>query len=201
MATAFPPIHTHSTTRVSTAHARDLLSTYLTQSLTSSSLHPNALLTESGPTNPSGTHTGLIIHNLQRIEAGLRGENLGADIEIGKKKKEEGLEEVVLVDEATGGADAVVPGGPSVGKVPGGGEVELAQEEWQDRSEFEREQEDVQGEIGDRDPATGKDAVCGVPRVGRGDKAERKKRKEERRKKEKKEREESRRKKREGGAV
>lgn len=200
MATAFPPIHTHSSTRVSTAHAQNLLATYLTQSLTTSSHHPNALLTESGATNPSGAHTGLIIHNLERIEAGLRGENLGADLEIGRKKKNEGWEEVVLLDEATGGADAVVPGGPSVGKVPGGGDAEVAQEEWQDRSEFEREQEDVEGEIGDRDPATGKEGVGAVPKVERGDKAERKRKKEERRKKEKKEREELRRREREAEA-
>lgn len=212
MATALPPIHTrNSGTRVSTAHAQHLLSTYLTQTLTDPALQPNALLTESGPSNASGSHTGLIIHNLQRIAAGLRGENLGADLEIGKKKRQEkegGWQEedaVMMKDEATGETEGVVPDdGPSVGKVPGGGDGVASEDDWQDRSEFEREQEIVEGEVGDREPntapataaAAGKEGAGGVPKVERGDKAERKRKKAERRTKEKKEREQKRRKER-----
>ena len=80
MADSFPPHNHHATKRISSSEALTLLSDYLHQAITDPSLHPNALLTENGPIAPStGSATGLILHNLERLEAGLRGEHLAAE--------------------------------------------------------------------------------------------------------------------------
>ena len=73
---AYPPHVHHSTECITPAGALSLLSAYLTAATKDASLHPSALLTENGPTTPSsGTqNTGLVFHNLKRVEAGLRGE-------------------------------------------------------------------------------------------------------------------------------
>ncbi len=137
MTTAYPPHRFHSSTSIPPTHALTLLSAYLSATATDPSLHPNALHTDNGPIAPSaGANTGLVLHNLRRVEAGLRGEQLGPDL------KGQGDE---------GGADegGTVVGMPSEGELSGQKDVEM--DGWQDKEEYEREQYVVQGDIGERD--------------------------------------------------
>ena len=82
----FPPHRHHTSQRIVPSKALSLLSDYLAAASTDASLHPNALLTEAGPITPaSGTHEmGLVLHNLKRVEAGLKGERLAADLTMGE---------------------------------------------------------------------------------------------------------------------
>ncbi|KAL9126055.1 MAG: hypothetical protein Q9217_004833 [Psora testacea] len=149
MTTAFPPHVQHSSTRIPPSTALGLLSTYLSNAATDASLHPNALLTEDGPITPStGNNTGLVLHNLKRLEAGLRGEHLAADLTF-KKFGGEGLPGLLNPD--------VVPGRGNRDTRQGGGE-ELGMD-WQDLEDFEREQELVQGEVGARSNAVADEGV------------------------------------------
>lgn len=177
---AYPPHHHHSTERLTSSRALALLTSYLEATSTEAWLHPNALLTPNGPTTPAtgAQNMGLVLHNLKRVEAGLRGEQLGADLSFDKYGGH-GLPELMPTADAF--HDSTING---VGGVPvssnGGGE------EWQDKTEFEREQEVVQGEIGERDNAVdqGRDARS-EPTVEAtrttADKEKRKKRKKQRR--------------------
>ena len=138
---------------------------------------------------------GLVLHNLKRLEAGLRGEYLAADL-LFKKFGGEGLPR--LMEDS---ADEVV------GKGDAGVRREMGEEnmDWQDLGEFEREQEVVQGgevgarsnvlaDEGVREQEKGTEKVQRV-RAGRIDKEMRKKAKKERRLQEKRETEARRRKK------
>lgn len=185
MTTAYPPTVHHSSIRVSTPEALSLLSAYLEATTTDPSLHPSAHLTENGPVAPSSGHnTGLVLHNLRRVEAGLRGENLGEDLTF-QKYGGDGLPEL-MPDGVVEGAGEDVHQGSSYDE-QGGLEMES---EWQDKAEFERQQEVVQGDIGKRDNAVDggfEEDGAVVPRVkatwGPEDKEARKKAKRERLKK------------------
>ena len=144
---------------MSQSHALSLLSAYLAAATKETYLHPNALLTESGPITPSlGAHTmGVVLHNLKRVEAGLRGQQLGADLTF-REYGGEGLPDMFVTSKGlprlpSDGLD----GAPnaSVGGRASGGDVEGNGVEWQDKTEFDREQEVTQGEIGERDNAVG----------------------------------------------
>lgn len=141
-----------------------------------------------------------MLHNLRRVEAGLKGENLGAGAEVAFRG---GLLE-------GGGADAerrsrtslpnvgvgegIIAAGAGTGSGLEGGE----EDEWQDREEFEREQVVVGGgalgekgiEVERRDREVNE---VEVPRVKEtkttGDKEERKKRKKEKKLKARREKE------------
>lgn len=135
MATANPPLRKHTTRRIPRSAALNLISSYLLASKTNPSLHPDALLTESGPL--ASYTDGLTLHNLRRIEAGLRGDNLGADLTFSK-----------FGGQGLPNLQARAPGPISGTGRRGGanGEKGTAGEEgWQDREEFEREQEVVVG--------------------------------------------------------
>ncbi|KAF1982346.1 hypothetical protein K402DRAFT_340513 [Aulographum hederae CBS 113979] len=80
---AHPPHRVHKNRKpLSQTAAHALLSTYLTRADTLPYLHPDALLAPSGPTYAaaSGPMGGIILHNLRRVEAGLRGEVLKPEI-------------------------------------------------------------------------------------------------------------------------
>ena len=181
MATCYPPIHHHSTKRVSASTALSLLSKYLDSAASDPSLHPNALLTENGPITPSsGANSGLVLHNLKRVEAGLKGEHLGADLML-EEYGGEGL---------LGMSDGHAVAGAS--EIPVGGLQDEGQQlegDWQDKEEFEREQDIVQGEIGKRDNAVEGKRTPKVKVANGGghelDKEARKRLKKEKRKKEK----------------
>ncbi len=180
MTTAYPPAVHHSSIPISTTEALSLLSAYLEATTTDPSLHPSAHLTEHGPIAPaSGPNTGLVLHNLRRVEAGLRGENLGEDLTF-QKYGGDGLPELMPTGIAEDAGDHIY-------EEQGGVEMEG---EWQDKAEFERQQEVVQGDVGKRDNAAdgGFEAEGGdVPRViatwGSKDREARKKAKKERTKK------------------
>ena len=135
---AYPPMRHHESQRISPSHAQQLLSEFLEATTMDPSLHPNALLTENGPVVVSSGSVGLVLHNLKRVEAGLRGEHLAADLTF-KDFGGEGLPALTRgkihhsgkeTEESKGRAD----------KAPAQG--------WQDKAEYEREQEVAQGELG-----------------------------------------------------
>lgn len=147
MATAFPPFRLHSTERVSPSHALRLVSAYLEAATTDPSLHPNALLTENGPVTPaSGAVTGLVLHNLKRIEAGLKGEYLAPDLDL------DGFEVEALPDSVAQEGGITSLSDPNQAR-RGVQEVSNLDMDWQDKDEFEREQEIIQGDVGSRNNA------------------------------------------------
>ncbi|KAL8874476.1 MAG: hypothetical protein Q9174_000169 [Haloplaca sp. 1 TL-2023] len=184
---AFPPMIHHSSQQISTGQAQKLLASFLQRTTTDTSLHPNAHLTPHGPVNPSGDGSiGIVLHNLKRIESGLRGENLGADVSFQNFRGE-------------GVPDNVAANGDRALKQDRQPEQEFA-DDWQDKDEYEREQGSEQGEVGSRNNAVGKenqtslvDVSEEIPVVRRTitaqDKEERKRKKKARRKQEMKNRE------------
>ena len=185
MTAAYPPAVHHSSTHISTSEALSLLSSYLEATTTDPSLHPSAHLTEQGPVAPpSGSNTGLVLHNLRRVEAGLWGENLGEDLTF-RKYGGNGLPELMPNGVAEDASEYV----RRDASYKDNGNVDM-EGEWQDKAEFERQQEVVQGDIGNRDnTADGgfEEEGSSVPRVittwGPEDKAAKKKAKKERIKK------------------
>ncbi|KAL8713497.1 MAG: hypothetical protein Q9220_002359 [cf. Caloplaca sp. 1 TL-2023] len=136
---AYPPIRHHSSRPIDSSQAQRFLAEFLEQAATDHSLHPNALLTDHGPVNPTSTSTGLVLHNLERIEAGLRGEHLAADLSF-KIFGGEGLP--TLTDtKARNHTD------DEAGIEETGPDLEM---DWQDKEEYEREQTVDQGEVGTR---------------------------------------------------
>ena len=148
-----PPSRHQVTRQVSPSKALSVISNYLLAAGTDASRHPNALFTKAGMTTPSsGTHQfGLVLHNLKRVEASLRGERLIADLILDSNGEVEshGLQlgaQGLLHDSRNSFA----------GNTEG----------WQEKAEFEREQDIHQGEIGGRDNAAGAHADwIGAPNV------------------------------------
>lgn len=145
MAACYPPIHHNRTEHITTSAALSSLSAYLEATTTDPSLHPNALLTEGGPTTQSlGANVGLVLHNLKRVEAGLKGEHLGADLTF-ENFGGQGLPDLMGEDAIAGATEK------PIGEMERQGQT--LEGEWQEKEEFERQQEMVQGEIGERDNA------------------------------------------------
>ncbi|KAM3076002.1 hypothetical protein ACMFMF_005347 [Clarireedia jacksonii] len=126
---AFPPHKSVPSIPVSQDIALKYLQDYL--SLTSSTpyLLPNAKLEPTGPTTGS-SHSSVTLHNLQRVEAGLRGEWLAPTLE---------LEEGQGVEVAKGMDDGTQQGSGQ------GDHMDV--DGWQDREEFQRQQEIDDGEL------------------------------------------------------
>lgn len=188
--TSLPPTRHHSTRPVSPTTVLALLSTYIANAAEDPSLQPNALLTERGPiSSSSGSSTGLTIHNLKRVEAGLKGEHLGADLSFAKFGGE-GLPDLQMGGQEGRERDGEVNGVLRVGDGDERDEKrEAGQDGWQDMQAYEREQEITEGEVGARH--TGVQDGGAVPRVKEStsvhDKEDRKRKKTERRKKERRE--------------
>lgn len=182
---AHPPHHTHSSKRIAPSHALSILSSYLEAASAKAFYHPDAILTANGPITPAtgAQNMGLVLHNLKRVEAGLKGEQLGADLDY-EQYGGQGLPGLMPIPNGK-------PNGLADGIEGASGNANAADEGWQDKMEFDRQQDIVQGEIGDRDNAVGerRDAQS-VPMVAptqsTGDKEERKRRKAERRLQERK---------------
>ncbi|KAH9860634.1 hypothetical protein J1614_011965 [Plenodomus biglobosus] len=134
-----PPSRHISSTPVSPAAASAMLATYLLNSEAHAHLHPDALITPTGVTFSShgGPAGGVVLHNLRRVAAGLRGEYLEPE-GTPEPEGEEGGDVVA-------GAD----GGAWKGKDKGKGKKNAP--EWQD-AEVVAQQENglVVGEVGDR---------------------------------------------------
>ena len=73
-----PPARHISSAPISQHAASSMLDTYLRNSESHPHLHPDAIITPSGVTASShgGAHGGVVMHNLRRVAAGLRGEYL-----------------------------------------------------------------------------------------------------------------------------
>jgi len=139
---AFPPHRSTDALPVSQEVALQFLSTYLTASKTSPHLLPNARLEPSGPTSGS-SNSSVTIHNLQRVEAGLRGEWLAPVLEINEPiKVTEGMDDGTNTGAAAAEAESegwmdldqyqreqsiegVEAGSPGAGVVPGDGDSDL----------------------------------------------------------------------------
>lgn len=78
---AFPPIRTQEGIDVSTDTALAYLSAYLESSKTQPHLLPNARLEASGPMSGS-SKSSVTLHNLHRVEAGLKGEWLAPVLDL-----------------------------------------------------------------------------------------------------------------------
>ncbi|KAL8701419.1 MAG: hypothetical protein Q9224_000517 [Gallowayella concinna] len=132
----------HSSQRILPSRALELLAAFLEATTTDTSLHPNALLTEDGPINASSGSTGLVLHNLKRVEAGLRGEHLAADLTF-KDYGGEGLPSLMSHGISTSGVENDRANGMD----------QHAHLDWQDKEEYEREQAIEHGELGSRNTA------------------------------------------------
>ena len=217
----FPPTITHSTTRISPSTALTHLSDYLARSATDLSLLPNAQLTESGPAvGSSSAQGGVVIHNLRRVEAGLKGEYLaatvGADAEAAvtdsvgvkvhaevatvqqpsspTKKRKRQIEDDMLTSRPpkASGQTLLSQSNPAASQQDFG-----AKNGWQDKSEYEQSQNIEQGELGQRDNAVVRDDTTQPPTINTAteevSKEERRRRKKDRHLEEKRAREAKRR--------
>lgn len=126
---AFPPHKSIPSIPVSQTIALKYLQDYLSLTSNTPYLLPNAKLEPTGPTVGS-SHSSITIHNLQRVEAGLRGEWLAPTLELEEKQ---GVEVAKGMDDGT---------------QQGSGDGDQMQVEgWQDIAEFQREQSVEYGEI------------------------------------------------------
>ncbi|KAH6711263.1 hypothetical protein DL95DRAFT_53054 [Leptodontidium sp. 2 PMI_412] len=132
---AFPPQRSVASIPVSQDIALKYLSAYLEAAKTSSHLLPNARLEPSGPTAGSST-SNITIHNLERVEAGLRGEWLAPtlDLEEGNVPIAEGMDDGTNKEQQNAEAEG-----------------------WMDLDQYQREQSIEGGEVGDRVPGAAQD--------------------------------------------
>lgn len=133
-----PPHRLISSKPVSTADASTMLQTYISHSEAHPHLHPDALITPTGVTFSShgGPTGGVVMHNLRRIAAGLRGEYLEPE-PTPEPETEEGAE-----------GEKAWNGKKGKAKKTTFTDVEV---EWQDKEAYEREQGEVEiGDIGER---------------------------------------------------
>lgn len=134
-----PPSRHISSTSISVAAASQMLDTYLRNSELHPHLHPDALITPTGVTFSShgGPTGGVVMHNLRRVAAGLRGEYLEPE------PTPEPEEEQIAEEFGSGGR------GGKKDKRKRSAAVDV--EGWQDKEEYEREEGGIEiGEIGDR---------------------------------------------------
>ena len=132
---AFPPHRSIPSIPVPPETALKYLSAYLEAAKTSPHLLPNARLEPSGPTAGS-SNSSVTIYNLQRVEAGLRGEWLAPSLDV---------EDNVGVTQ--GMDDGMNNGQGDRMQVDG----------WQSLDEYQLEQEEVEGDIAPRETGIGQE--------------------------------------------
>lgn len=178
MATSFHPSRSLPSRPISPASALGHLQTYLEATQNTTYLHPNAKLTISGPSAELSS-SSLTLHNLRRVEAGLRGEWLAPSLELSTSGEKDRPNKKTRFGEEGDVMDVDMDGEAGMN-----GDSE---EVWQDKEEFEREQDIVEGEVGPRETGVGQVGNIVVPvQVGTVDKEARKREKKERLKAEKK---------------
>jgi len=140
------------------------IQSYLDLSRTSHHLHPDCNFDENGPTLAGhSAYGGLVLHQLRRVEAGLRGERLGGEVllENGEVIAVENGEDLPEGDDVR--LDALI-NGVRVEEAQGGDgdgdvdvDLELDVEEWQTKNVQEQMGEQaggiLEGEVGERNPA------------------------------------------------
>lgn len=144
-----PPTRLHGPgRRLTSAEAQKFVADFLARAETDPALHPDSILTESGPQFATPGTTGLVLNSLKRFEAGLRGVHLAAeeDEELPATAVKAGVGQVVGTEEVYTGLEERVKKGLREGKEVGGVEVEEDAGEgmWQEKDEYEREQEVVE---------------------------------------------------------
>jgi hypothetical protein len=163
---AFPPVRSLRSIPITTADALQRLQSYLEATKSNPALLPNATLQVDGPKAQSESASNLVIHNLKRVEAGLRGDWLEPSLEL----EAEGM---------AGFESFPVTGNGLEGRYDDAGEG------WQDLDEYQREQSIEMGEIGPRETGIGQEMEEALPVLNmeagrRLDKEARKKEKKER---------------------
>ncbi|KAJ4346302.1 hypothetical protein N0V95_005512 [Ascochyta clinopodiicola] len=143
-----PPHRLISSQPITTSAASTLLQTYIANSEAHPHLHPDALITPTGVTFSShgGPTGGVVMHNLRRVAAGLRGEYLEPELTPEPEEEEavahgahakyssKAKGKKTTFADADADADA--------------GDVQI---EWQDKEAYEREQGELEiGDLGDR---------------------------------------------------
>ncbi|KAF2034783.1 hypothetical protein EK21DRAFT_97410 [Setomelanomma holmii] len=132
-----PPSRHVSSTTICLSDASRMLETYLTNSESHPHLHPDALITPTGVTFSShgGPMGSVLMHNLRRVAAGLRGEYL--EPEKTPEPEDNGEEEFA--------------GGRKFKKKGGNKRKETSVEDWQDKAQYEQEEGGFEiGELGPR---------------------------------------------------
>ncbi|KAF2683502.1 hypothetical protein K458DRAFT_419098 [Lentithecium fluviatile CBS 122367] len=132
-----PPYRHIASRPISLADASKMLDKYIANSERHPHLHPDALITPSGVTFSShgGPTGGVVMHNLRRVAAGLRGEYLEPEPERDSEEQEQESEASSWKGKGKKTKDADT--------------ADATQNDWQDMSEFEREEAAIEvGEIG-----------------------------------------------------
>lgn len=163
---AFPPVRSLQSIPITTTEALQRLQSYLEATKANPALLPNATLQADGPKAQSESASNLVIHNLKRVEAGLRGEWLAPSLEL-EAEGMAGFESFPVMENGQEGGD----------DDPGEG--------WQDIEEYQREQSIEMGEIGPRETRIGQEVQEALPVLNmetgrRLDKETRKREKKER---------------------
>ncbi|KAH8804634.1 hypothetical protein F5884DRAFT_419754 [Xylogone sp. PMI_703] len=117
---AFPPLKSKPSVPIPQDAALKRLQSYLEKAKDAEYLLPNARLEETG-VDAGSRNSSLVFHNLQRVEAGLRGEWLAPSLDL------EGVK-------VAGGEEATQ------------NTAEAEAEGWQDLEEYQREQSIEEGE-------------------------------------------------------
>jgi hypothetical protein len=166
-----PPHRLVSSTPIDVSTAASILQDYINNSEAHPHLHPDALITPTGVTFSShgGPAGGVVMHNLRRIVAGLRGEFLEPE------PTPEPEEQVAEGEETWKGKK---------GKGTKTTFIDENEFEWQDKEVYEQEQGEIEvGEIFDRSNVVqdgGEEPEVEVTGEKRKSKEERKKEKKER---------------------
>lgn len=134
--------------RLPPTSAQTTLSAFLAQTRTKAHLHPDALLSSTGIqfSANSGPTGGLALHHLQRIEAGLRGENL---VQETQEELEAVFGEEMRAAGTLRGDDRRVDAAIEKSSSKRGRSQERVRE-WEDGAEFAAQQKVLEGEVGDR---------------------------------------------------
>ncbi|GAB7357457.1 hypothetical protein MBLNU459_g8378t1 [Dothideomycetes sp. NU459] len=204
--TPYPPSHAHASTPLPPSAALAHLSAFLLASETTPWLHPDAQLAadEIKYSTTGGPSGGIVMHNLRRIEQGLRGEVLApedAEDELFGPRAGGGGGG----DDEDGGAPAAAAG---AGRRKGGlkrkaedeAEAEAEAEGWQDLQQYQLQQVELVGEVGERGTGYAVDEAGEAeamdvdghegPTLSKRDKEARKEEKKRRRKAERRDKEE-----------
>lgn len=122
MSTAFPPHQSIPSIPIPQERALEILQAFLTSSQSTPYLLPNAKLEPTGPSTGS-SNSSVTMHNLGRLEAGLRGEWLAPVLELEEGKDKEAEK-----------------------KPTKGDNMEV--DDWQDPEEYQLEQDIEEGDLG-----------------------------------------------------
>lgn len=144
----YPPIqHPTGPVVLDPTAAQTQLAAFLSQTRSKAHLHPDALLSSTGIqfSANSGPTGGLALHHLQRIEAGLRGENL---VQETQEELEAVFGEEMRAAGTLRGDDRRVDA--TIERVSKRSKSQERVREWEDGAEFAQQQDITEGEVGDR---------------------------------------------------